>query len=82
MDQWGDPLKPVPKWQNRLGYSLFFGCMGYLVYVLGYSKYKSSIEEQEQEELRRSRNRKAAALAMARANQDKMKKENNISAYN
>ena len=71
MDQWGDPLKPVPKLQNRLGYALFAGCMGYLVYIIGYSRYKKANEEREKEELRVERNRKAAALAMARANQDR-----------
>ena len=76
MDQWGDPLKPVPKWQNYLGYGLFASCMGYMVYIVAYGKYKKANEEKEKEELRISRNRKAAAIAMKRASDEKIDKAN------
>lgn len=64
MDQWGDPLKPVPKWQNRAGYALFTACMGYLFYVIVMSKYRKKQEEDKQEELEKARRKKVAAIQM------------------
>jgi hypothetical protein len=69
MDQWGDPLKKVPEWQNYLGYALFTSCMGYFVYRVGSSKYEDSKKERVEQETRLARARKAAALEMAKANQ-------------
>uniref|UniRef100_A0A7S4MRM5 Uncharacterized protein n=1 Tax=Vannella robusta TaxID=1487602 RepID=A0A7S4MRM5_9EUKA len=69
MDQWGDPLKPVPKWQNYAGYALFTSCMLYLAYTIGYSRYKKSIETKEAEKQRIDRLKKTRALEMSRSQQ-------------